>query len=510
MRGHRHTFALTAALATVACGPSTPPRGHATSQPNAATTIDARAGTGAPRLVDRAAFARALAKVKPGMDDVQVRELVGPPDDVKTATDPGGITAARTVEIWRYGTNGHLTFPTLGSIHMMADNTVQYVFGGRGEPPSKSMFAEADLRELLRVLDRAPSYNSGVHYDPLAIVRAVNALHPLGKSKAVAAIAEYLRVSSWLDDPGREGVFLVLRSLFQVPTAPGHMPTMMVGAPSPAGPKDPKVLPRFPLVLIDDVPLLLVTGYMLAGRAEPPEWHLAKFRKLGVLRAKPLRPTDDPVALADRLVGSPSTPFMQRTGLEGGWTRAMIINQILTAMDTVFRLNRSNHGARFGAGKHIDRRWQAIKTGAKKRRIRWDATTQRYTFRDGTTLPVRVAKLYQREIWNLRAVPGARTATLVLERKATDRVRLALRVQMRTGQRLPHLVVRLFNASTNRQIATLELGEPGPGGSSATWTGSNTGVGSMMTKSVPLAAGIEVQPVLELGGNKHVGPKMRP
>ena len=76
--------------------------------------------------------------------------------------------------MWRYGSNGHLSFATLGSIYLTNDATVQYLFGGTGLPPPTGMFVESRLRELLRLLDAVPG--SG---DPLAVIAAVNALQPL-------------------------------------------------------------------------------------------------------------------------------------------------------------------------------------------------------------------------------------------------------------------------------------------------------------------------------------------
>src|SRR5262249_49322939 len=150
---------------------------------------------------------------------------LGKPDDVKTRTDPGGISRrSRIREIWRYGTDGHLSFATLGWVSIDTDGKVQYVVGGRGQPPDPAVLPEAELRPLLRLIHTAPSYNDGYDYNPRAVIQIVNALQALGKEKALAAIDEFLRVS-----PGREGVFLVLRVLFDVPSDPGHMPHMFVG-----------------------------------------------------------------------------------------------------------------------------------------------------------------------------------------------------------------------------------------------------------------------------------------
>ena len=63
------------------------------------------------------------------MAAAEVRRLLGPPDDVRTQHDPGGISAADAKEIWRYGTSGHLTTATLGVVCIDEKDRVQYVSG---------------------------------------------------------------------------------------------------------------------------------------------------------------------------------------------------------------------------------------------------------------------------------------------------------------------------------------------------------------------------------------------
>ncbi len=73
----------------------------------------------------RAEFAAAMAKITKDMKADEVLKLLGKPDDIRTRFDPGGIVTYRTSEIWGYGTSGHLTFATLGSIYM-TEGRVQY------------------------------------------------------------------------------------------------------------------------------------------------------------------------------------------------------------------------------------------------------------------------------------------------------------------------------------------------------------------------------------------------
>lgn len=390
----------------------------------------------------RADFTRALVRVKLGMKANVVRALLGEPDDVKTERDPGGIAAARTTAVWRYGTSGHLTFGTLGTVHIQADGTVQYVFGARGAPPPDGLFTELQLRGLLRLLDAVPSYDAPG--DPLALIQAVNALQRLGRQRALAAVAEYLRVSSWLDDPGREGTFLVLRALFEVPDPPGYLPAMMVGAPSPPGPADAKAAPRFPLTIVDDIPLKLVGGYSLAGQAQPPEDHLAWFQHHGILRRRPLTPPATPLATLDRLAGAPHTPFLVTTSLDNDAGRRLLLEQGLRLVRTVLR-------GPLSPGLVSEDAWQKVKSALGARNLVWDAATDRYAFADGSVLPQESRPLYHRAIWN-PALRGA-IVHVILERSSPTSVSVELRVELAAGATLPPGVLRLRGAPARELLA---------------------------------------------------------
>ena len=203
---------------------------------------------------------------------------------------------------------GILTTATLGEVYIDEDGHVQYVYGRR-RPRLGDLPEERQLRRLLNILGQVSSYRSGSRYNPRTVIRAVNAILPLGKKKAISVIEEFLRVTSRWGDNGRDGVFLVLRTLFEVPNDPRYMPPMYVGAPGPEAPDNPKLLPRFPIVIEGDIPFLVVRGYLLAGEAEDPEAHVRFFRECGTLRAKPLVPTAEPLKALDALVKSDHWTF---------------------------------------------------------------------------------------------------------------------------------------------------------------------------------------------------------
>jgi hypothetical protein len=140
------------------------------------------------------------------------------------------------------------------------------------------------IMKLDDVLEAASSSDFST-YDPTTVINAVNALVSLGKDGALAAIDKFLARQDPEDNP-RQGLFLVLRVLFD---ADPHPPLRLGGAPL-GPPRDPAAMPRFPIVVVDDVPLMLISGYTLAGLPEPLSSHLDYYRNHGTLRAAPLTP----------------------------------------------------------------------------------------------------------------------------------------------------------------------------------------------------------------------------
>ena len=98
---------------------------------------DARAGReGDSARRDRRTFVGALGTIRPGMTEQEVLRVLGPADDVRTETDPGGILTEDTTKVLRYGATGHLSCATLGQVYLNRAGAVQYVMGGRGTPPA--------------------------------------------------------------------------------------------------------------------------------------------------------------------------------------------------------------------------------------------------------------------------------------------------------------------------------------------------------------------------------------
>ncbi|KAB8141286.1 hypothetical protein F8S13_19515 [Chloroflexia bacterium SDU3-3] len=118
-------------------------------------------------------------------------------------------------------------------------------------------------------------------YNPVDVIAAVNELLPLGKEQALAQIGAAR--------PQGYGLFWLLRTLFDLPEGQAF-PPVLLGQPSIPPPANPQAIPRFPILIVQDVPLLVVGGYFLGGFPEPVEAHIRYFQAHGLLRAAPLAP----------------------------------------------------------------------------------------------------------------------------------------------------------------------------------------------------------------------------
>lgn len=459
---------------------------------------------------ERRAFAARMDRIEPGMSARQARTILGEPDDVRTDRDPGGITTARTRAIWGYGADGHLDFPVLGQVFIDTGDRVQYVYG-RGPVSPALGVAEPELRRLLRLVDTAPGL-SGHAYDPAPVIRIVNALQPLGKEQALAVVDEYLRVAPRFMCDARQGLFLVLRVLFEVPPDPGHMPPMHVGAPSPPAPDDPALIPRFPLVLEGDIPLLLVSGYTLAGHAQPVEQHVGHFRERGTLRTRPLRPTARPLETLGWLQRSGRWPYGAGDGDRG---KTMLANQLLRLVDRVYRLETDWYGYRFANGEDTDRRWRSHVEKLAARDIHWDPDRGHYVFGDGSSLPPPPVQNYTRHIWKPRLPAGHAAIELVVARRHPRYVDMQVAIRGSTKKALDgaRLVVR--DADDKDQVlATFDLPDLGSTRhkpcARLEGSGDATGGTTIKTLTIELPTGRNVVAVLHQKGRTRRSPIYSP
>lgn len=452
-----------------------------------------------------------MARINENMPEKDVLGILGKPDDIRTQFDPGGISRVGTKEIWCYGTEGHLAFPTLGCVYLDTNGRSQEVFGGKGRPPKTEWFTEQELRNLLRLFNTAPGLE-GNSYNPLPVIRIVNALQPLGKEKALAAISEYLRVSDeWSGFCGpRTGIFLVLRVLFDLPDNVDPREAGAFGGPNPPNARDPHLLPRFPIAMVDDIPMMLVSGYLLAGRATPMEDVVDFYRVHGRIRSKQLVPSNAPLAALEHLANSSQWPYADPNLVDGGilsWDArekegedGMLMEQLLRLVDSVYRLPVDLSGNRLPCGEPPEPTWRKLVAAVSGLDIRWDTQQSIFVFPDGTHHPFPGKNIYRREIWDLTGM-GYDNAQLVLERINDAWVLFRVNSTQSTGAELKAATLSVFDADEQRAPLF-------------TFTFTNkVGVreGRYKAQIIEVAAGTQLRAKLVIDGNAtNSSPNLKP
>jgi hypothetical protein len=398
----------------------------------------------------REEFANAMKRIQHGcrtgtrISEREIIAMLGKPDDIRTRHDASERLPNETKEVWCYGTNGHMTFPTLGCIDINKQGYVERAHVGWGDPPTRNLFEEEELRDLLRLIDTAPIDNAS-QYNPLSTIQIVNKLHVLGKQKALAATAEYLRIAPDRPSNRSSRVFLVLHVLFEPPARAGRVPNA-------------RLTVRSRIVVWEDVPLLMPLPIRFAfvpvfGSSLSTDDPLGEFRKQGHMRAKPLVPTDSPLGLYDVF----KKHFPEFSDKNSDSTLAInaklqVINQLLRLVKPVYHLETDLSGYSFTERKELDARWRKIVTDVGALDAHWDAQRNKYTFKDGSTLPEPLIKLYRREIWKLVEMPGEAEATV--ERIHKARIYVGIQWSGRRGQKIQPATLRVIvvNSEERRPI----------------------------------------------------------
>ncbi len=236
----------------------------------------------------RLEFFEKIKTIEKGMPIAQIKVVLGEPDDIWTREDPGMITDPNVAIVWCFGSENHLAFPTLGRVDFDSAGVVYQVCGDGDNPIGSEEIIESEVRRFLNLIHSTPGV-AGAKWDPAVFIDVVNALHPIGKESCLALMREYLRVSP-LGLEVHEQISMLLRVLHEVPEEDGFFPDPMLGSLYPDELSDHSLLPRFPVHLIQDIPVLLVNGYDYMGdtpfTADALDW----YESNGVWRSRPLEP----------------------------------------------------------------------------------------------------------------------------------------------------------------------------------------------------------------------------
>ncbi len=163
--------------------------------------------------------------------------------------------------------------------------------------------AKPALDAIIEVLQIACKDGQG--FDSLAILRAVNALHALGKDRALKEMEAFVKLRGY--DGFRDGtdsLFWILRILFEPIELGATIPVPMafVNSVRDANEGD---WPLNPIVVVKDIPFRFIGGGIGgSGQPERPESHIEYVRRHCVMRDRPLSPQGDPIAVAQELLQS--------------------------------------------------------------------------------------------------------------------------------------------------------------------------------------------------------------
>lgn len=197
---------------------------------------------------------------------------------------------------------------------------------------------DPELFDAVSAVHRSPTGQGGFNFDPVALIRAVNALQPLGKEKALKALRAYRTLAAGMTpvetkkyavDETR--ILPIVQLLFENPG--GKMPDFALGIPDVESP-GPELWPLYPMALVQDVPFMLVSGYMFFG--SPSDVGARLELPLGPLRASPLAPRVTPLEAADELTESGAWKALPLQPGQRGSKRWQVRRQALAAAGTVF------------------------------------------------------------------------------------------------------------------------------------------------------------------------------
>jgi len=225
---------------------------------------------------------------------------------------------------------------------------------------------DPDLFDAVSAIHQSPSAQRGLEFSTVSLVRAVNALQPLGREQAVKALWSYYRLARALSAEEARKYSLdefrlhpILQLLFQ-----GISGYRLGGG---------DVDVDYPVVVVQDVPFMLVSGYTLMGRPLDAAEYLGQATTH--LRASPLLPRTTTLEAADELIRSPLWKGLNLgAGMEGR-KRWQIRRQALWASSSVFAL-RPEESSSDCCVDPTETQWRAAVDRAKAIGIVWSPEIQ--------------------------------------------------------------------------------------------------------------------------------------
>jgi hypothetical protein len=244
-------------------------------------------------------------------------------------------------------------------------------------PASLAMLSLPAARPLSRELELIDAAACWPFSDPkgVELIRAVNALRPLGKDQALATLEKYVELTkdSQYTFDGQEIVFWIIRLLFEPIRLEDRIPSpaiavFLVEDNSP----EAHFWPLNPIELVEGIPFMVGRRIGLGGHPEHPSSHIQWARRHGVIRDEPLIPTKNPLAAAEALLTSPRFRQLDEWARESGTDS--IRSQALAMIGDLVKPLPKKH--RTKSQQNLD--WADRLAEAEKLQIHWDPKQEKF------------------------------------------------------------------------------------------------------------------------------------
>jgi len=240
-----------------------------------------------------------------------------------------------------------------------------------------------EIGKTMQIINGAPSFNQ-LNFNPAKLVRAVNYLAAMGKERAIGELRAFLKIACNSHDPRRidqnidtsDGtcLFLIVHLLFESAEPGEKRPDIGTIPFDPApGAKDRNAWLLFPVYLQDDIPFFLPCTGWFNGLRDQPERHVEWAAKHGRIRSKPLRPFDNPMIAAGRLIALPQT---RRLYKDENFKQILCQQAWNIVEDADPRLPKPKPIPPANTFEEVN--WDARLKASSRLNIRWNEAEQRY------------------------------------------------------------------------------------------------------------------------------------
>ena len=231
-----------------------------------------------------------------------------------------------------------------------------------------------DQPEIIQLINKANGWPDD-DSSAVDLIRASNALLKLKRDDAIQAMEEYYKLSTAHED---EFESYVLYGLIQCSFEPADQNEQL---------PPPKYLrsldgwrrkgeflpwPRDPMEISEDIPWLLGNSVALLGVPSDPSTDLVWLRKFGVLRESPLRPADNPLESAERLMNQPRFANLEEHSRNAAISQLKEQSYAMVA-DVLPPIKKNEWG-----DIDIEENWEALLKASREIGLFWDEEKQVY------------------------------------------------------------------------------------------------------------------------------------